>query len=525
MTEQLRDIKTTGNHSWDEALQTYYKPQIAVMLFLGFSAGLPLLLIFSSLSIWLREAGVARAEVTYFALGALAFSFKFIWAPLIDKLPLPILFSVLGRRRSWLLVSQLAIAGAIISMAMVDPAFGLKGMAFAVIALGFSAATQDIVIDAYRIEAADADNQAAMSAVYIAGYRIGMVVSGAGSLIIAAKLGVEGEYQYAAWQQTYFIMAGFMLVGIITTLLIKEPQSAQTEKHYLHSLLDYVRFIFLFATFVSAFIICYLYIIDIVYSGSIARTGFFIESFRLLFSLLFAVIISYSLVLMKIINKEMVFSTYIEPFYDFFIRYKKIFVFILLLVGLYRISDILLGTLANIFYTDLGFTKEEIGYTSKTFGLIMTIVGGFTGGILSIRFGVMRILLLGAILSAATNLLFIYLAYMGHDLVVLTIVIAADNLSAGLSMAAFVAYLSSLTSLSFTATQYAILSSVMTLLPKTLSAYSGTVVENVGYSSFFIGTTLIGIPVIILILYIMKQQKINPETENLQTENFRSGNQ
>ncbi len=514
MTEPLNNIKKSAGHSWHEALLSYFKPKIVVMLFLGFSAGLPLLLIFSSLSIWLREAGVSRAEVTYFALGALAFSFKFIWAPLIDKLPLPILFSALGRRRSWLLVSQLAIAGAIVAMAMVDPAFGLKGMAIAVIVLGFSAATQDIVIDAYRIEAADADNQAAMSAIYIAGYRIGMVVSGAGSLIIAAKLGVDGEYQYAAWQQTYFIMAGFMLIGIITTLLIKEPKSRQAEKHYLHNLLDYVRFIFLFATFVSSFIICYLYFKDIVYSGSLAKTGFFIESFRLLASLLFAILVSYSLVLMKIINREMVFSTYIEPFYDFFIRYKNIFVFVLLLVGLYRISDILLGTLANIFYTDLGFTKEEIGYTSKTFGLIMTIVGGFMGGILSIRFGVMRILLLGAILSAATNLLFIYLSYTGHDLVALTLVIAADNLSAGLSMAAFVAYLSSLTSLTFTATQYAILSSVMTLLPKTLSAYSGTVVDNIGYSNFFIATTVIGIPIIILILYIMKQQTLNIQSDS-----------
>ncbi|VAX01471.1 AmpG permease [hydrothermal vent metagenome] len=502
-----------STHSWHEALLTYFKPKVVVMLFLGFSAGLPLLLIFSSLSIWLREAGVARSEVTYFSLAALAFSFKFIWAPLIDKLPLPILASLLGRRRSWLLVSQLAIALSIISMAMVDPVYGLQSMAIAVVALGFSAATQDIVIDAYRIEAADADNQAAMSAIYIAGYRIGMVVSGAGSLIIAAKLafaqGVgEGNYSYFAWQYTYFIMAGFTLVGIITTLFIKEPKKIKDDSKYIHSLLDYIRFVFLFGIFISTFVVCYIYFNQLGIANSNGFLGFLYESMRLLLSLVLAIIMAYSLVLMKIINRNMVYTTYVEPLYDFYSRYKNIFFFVVLLIGLYRVSDIILGTVANIFYTDLGFSKEQIGYTSKTFGLIMTIVGGFAGGILSVRFGVIRILLLGAVLSAITNLLFIYLASMGDDIVTLGIVIAADNLSAGLAMAAFVAYLSSLTSLSFTATQYAIFSSLMTLLPKTLSAYSGTIVEQFGYNWFFIGTTLIGLPVIALIFYlILKEQK------------------
>ncbi len=516
MTEQT----PISQHSWHEALLTYFRPKVVVMLFLGFSAGLPLLLIFSSLSIWLREAGVARSEVTYFSLAALAFSFKFIWAPLIDKLPLPILVSLMGRRRSWLLVSQLAIALSIISIARVDPAYGLQSMAFAVVALGFSAATQDIVIDAYRIEAADADNQAAMSAIYIAGYRIGMVVSGAGSLIIAAKLateqGSEVIYDYAAWQYTYLIMSGFTLVGIITTLLIKEPQQIKDGSKYIHSLLDYVRFIFLFGIFVSTFIVCYVYFKSF---GINYFSGFIFESIRLLFSLFVAVLVAYSLVLMKIINRNMVYTTYVEPLYDFYQRYKNTFFFIILLIGLYRVSDIVLGTIANIFYTDLGFSKEQIGYTSKTFGLIMTIVGGFAGGILSVRYGVNRILLLGAVLSALTNLLFIYLASVGHDIWALTIVIAADNLSAGLAMAAFVAYLSSLTSLSFTATQYAIFSSLMTLLPKTLSAYSGTVVEQVGYTWFFIGTTIIGLPVIALIFYlILKQQKLSSNNNSVVNE-------
>jgi len=503
------ELFPVSKHSWNEALLTYFRPKVLVMLFLGFSAGLPLYLIFSSLSVWLSEAGVARSEITYFALAALAFSFKFIWAPLVDKLPIPFLFTLFGRRRSWLLVAQFAIAASIISMALVDPANGLQAMAFAVVALGFSAATQDIVIDAYRIEAADADNQAAMSAIYIAGYRIGMIVSGAGSLIIAEKLGVEGEYHFSAWQQTYFIMAGFTLVGIITTLIIKEPQNVQNENKYLHCLSDYARFIFLFVIFTAAFILSFIYFKEIGLNSTSSVVSFLYGVLRLFTSLVFAIIVAYSMVLLNIVNRKMVYSTYIEPFYDFYSRYKNVFLFILLLIGLYRVSDIVLGVVANIFYTDLGFTKAEIGYTSKTFGLIMTLVGGFAGGILSIRFGIMRILLLGAILSAATNLLFIVLASVGHDLILLSVVIAADNISAGLSMAAFVAYLSNLTNLTFTAMQYAIFSSLMTFLPKTLGAYSGSVVDEVGYSWFFVGTTVLGIPIIFLIVFLIIKERKN----------------
>lgn len=506
MTKQ----QSITRHSWREALRTYFKPKILVMLFLGFSAGLPLYLIFSSLSIWLLEAGVARKEVTYFALAALAFSFKFIWAPLIDKLPMPVLFSILGRRRSWLIVSQFAIAASIITMAMIDPEQGLQAMAIAVIALGFSAATQDIVIDAYRIEIAEVDNQAAMSAMYIAGYRIGMIVSGAGSLIIAGQLGVDGEYHYIAWQQTYLIMASFTLVGIITSLIITEPENTQSKNKYLHSLINYVRFISLFVIFTASFIIWFIYFKDFGFSSSSSVITFFIAVLRLLSSLVFAIFIAYCLVLMKFVKRQMVFSTYIEPFYDFYKRYKNSFIFILLLIALYRVSDIVLGVVANIFYTDLGFTKEEIGFTSKAFGLIMTLIGGFSGGILSVRYGVMRILLVGAVLSAVTNFLFIFLASAGHNIAVLSVVIAADNISAGLSMAAFVAYLSGLTNLSFTAMQYAVFSSLMFLLPKTLGAYSGTFVDSVGYTWFFTGTALLGIPVIILIYYLIIKEAATP---------------
>ncbi len=483
--------------NWLTAFNVYLNRRVVAMLFLGFSAGLPLFLIFSTLSLWLREAGVDRSAVTYFSWAALAYSFKFIWAPVIDKMPLPFLHELLGRRRSWLLVAQLAVILAIAWMAMIDRAQGLEGMAIAAVLLGFSSASQDIVIDAYRIEAVKKQYQAAMSAMYIAGYRIGMLVSGAGGLYLASYFGSENQYNYDAWQTTYLIMAAVMLVGVVTTLLIKEPEVNKKVETYLHKLSDYLRFFVMFIVMVGAFVYGY----QIFNFGF--TNGFINEVVRLLISLLFSLAGIYLLVSLNIVNKKMVFNTYIEPVADFFKRYGKAAILILLLVGLYRISDIVLGVIANVFYYDLGFSKNEIATTTKVFGLIMTLIGGFLGGLMTMRYGVVRILLLGAILSALTNLLFMWLAQSGNDIILLRGVIAADNLSAGLASAAFIAYLSGLTNISFTAVQYAILSSLMTLLPKLLGGYSGSMVNELGYSSFFLMTTLLGLPVIVLITYLM----------------------
>lgn len=487
--------------SWSTALHIYLNRRVLTMLFLGFSAGLPLLLIFSTLSLWLREAGVDRSAVTYFSWAALAYSFKFVWAPIIDKLPLPVLHSLLGKRRSWLIVAQLLIISAIILMAMTNPANGLEGMAIAAVLLGFSSASQDIVVDAYRIEIISEKYQAAMSAMYIAGYRIGMMTAGAGGLYLAAFFGVENEYSYSAWQTTYLIMSSVMLVGIVTTLLIKEPDKNINEESYLHDLSDYIRFVLMFAVMVASFI----------YGFNVFNFGlsiaFINEFIRLLLSLFLSLGAMYLLVMLNVVNREMVYGTYIEPVVDFFKRYGKTALIILLLVGFYRVSDIVLGVISNVFYQDMGFNKNEIATTAVLFGLIMTLVGGFFGGIMTMRYGVMRILLLGAILSSLTNLLFMLLAQNGHDIVLLGFVIAADNLSAGIASAAFIAYLSGLTNISFTAVQYAILSSLMTLFPKLLGGYSGSMVNELGYSTFFLITALIGLPIIILIYYLMRKKQ------------------
>ena len=492
------------------------RPSALTMLFLGISAGLPILLIFSSLSVWLREAGVERSAVTFFSWAALGYSFKFIWAPLVDMLPLPFLTAGLGRRRGWLLSSQLLVATAIVSMSSIDPAQGeasLVMMALAAVFLGFSSATQDIVIDAYRIEVAEDSLQALLASMYIAGYRIGMLIAGAGSLFLADFFSSgAGGYSYFSWQKTYLIMAAFMGVGILTTLLSREPE-VYSKKRAHYSSLDYGRFFLLFLLVATAFGLSF-FMFD-GYLGFISRwvedravidpliAGFFIQVIRFSLSVSVAACVAVICTRFGLVKIEMVESGYIAPIRDFFLRFSfRSALLILLLVGFYRLSDIVLGVVSNVFYLDLGFSKSVIAGITKTFGLGMTLAGGFLGGVLTVRYGVLRILFLGAFLSSATNLLFMFLAGVGSDSVVLTFVIGADNLSAGIATTAFVAFLSSLTSVSFTAVQYAIFSSMMTLLPKLIGGYSGGMVTQMGYSSFFMMTAVMGIPVMLLILII-----------------------
>jgi len=511
--------------SWSNSMRAFLHPRAIAMLFLGFSAGIPILLIFSSLSLWLSEAGLKKSAITMFSWAALGYSFKFIWAPLIDRLPVPVLTRAIGRRRAWIFVSQLAVIGAIMLMALTDPTSGewaLWWMAFGAVLLGFSSATQDIVIDAYRIESADKDLQAMLSATYIAGYRIGMVVAGAGALFIADFYGSTKEaYNYEAWRVAYLAMAGAMTLGLLTTIVIREPEMSEVARGD-YETSDYLRFLLLFALAVAGFILVRLLTskdgwgtgmptplfsaIDGLKALITEQTGnktlasTLTGTLRLFCALAVAGLIGYFGMKAGIANRQMVSESYVDPVREFFRRYGMGLALLLLaLVGLYRISDIVLGVISNVFYQDVGFTKTQIASVSKLFGLLMTIGGGFLGGLLAVRYGVMRILFLGALLSMATNLLFIWLEYTGPEIAMLYAVIGIDNLSAGLASAAFVAFLSSLTNISFTAVQYAIFSSLMTLLPKIIGGYSGTIVEQNSYSYFFMLTFLMGIPVLLLI--------------------------
>ncbi len=517
-------------------MQAWLHPRVLTMLLFGFSAGLPLLLIFSTLSLWLREAGVARSTVTFFSWAALGYSFKFVWAPVIDTLPLPFLTAKLGRRRSWLLVAQSAVIAAICLMALTDPTAGeqsLTYMALAAVLLGFSSATQDIVIDAYRIECAEQELQALLSSAYIAGYRLGMLMAGAGALYLAAwfagaysasmeigtiKLSLHANlgmitYNYSAWRNSYLIMAAVMLVGLATTLLIPEPEVNKRITDYPAAY--YLRFLLLFLCTVGVFIAVFISTGGIVtmlnglFNGLFGTallehvspfSTFLAETVRLLLSVLAALLAAVFLMRANLADGSMVSQTYINPVLDFFNRYGlRTALLLLTLIGFYRVSDIVLGVIANVFYQDLGFSKEVIASVIKTFGLFMTLLGGFLGGTLTVRYGVMRILFLGALLSSLTNLLFMLLASVGSNVPLLCVVIAADNLSAGIATTAFVAFLAGLTNISFTAMQYAIFSSLMTLLPKLLGGYSGTMVTAWGYQWFFLATTLMGIPVLWLI--------------------------
>ena len=500
-----------------DSLRIFLDRRVITMLFLGFSAGLPILLIFGTLSVWLREAGVARSMVTYFSWAALGYSFKFVWAPLIDQLKLPVLGRLLGRRRSWLLVAQCAVICAIWIMSSVDPAIdnaigGDRGalvvMALGAVLLGFSSATQDIVIDAFRIESAEPKLQAILSSTYIAGYRIAMIVAGAGALYLADYLGsVQANYDYEAWKLTYRLASAAMLVGIVTTLCVSEPAASGSSSLNLR---QNVQLIVLFLACSLTFISSYLlsangsselrnWLIELFDNKALAST--LVESLRLAMGVLLCAIVARLLTGLHVVGKGIVEMSYVAPVRDFFDRYGLVSAWLLLaLIGLYRISDIVLGVIANVFYYDLGFTKTEIATVSKFFGLGMTIVGGFVGGWLAFQFGVMPVLLLGAVLSAATNLLFMMLSGIGHEISMLYLVIGADNLSAGIAGTAFVAFLSALTNIRFTAVQYAIFSSLMTLLPKILGGYSGSMVDSIGYANFFIFTALIGVPVILLII-------------------------
>ena len=511
------------SRDWLQSIHGFRHPRAICMLFLGFSAGLPLLLVFGTLSVWLREAGVDRATVTFLSWAALGYSFKFVWAPIIDRMPVPILTRVIGRRRAWLLVSQFAIILSLLWTSSFDPQNDLLVLTvLGAVCIGFSSATQDIVIDAYRIESAPPDLQAMLSATYIAGYRIGMVVAGAGALWMADIFG-GGEYSFSAWSWVYRLMACFMIVGIVTTLINPEPKIVESAKSAFVATSDFMRFFLVFILAVTAFACGFILTAEplntfktalVKYAGmNRTAAGLMIETGRMVFSISLASLTAWILVTIRLVQFEHVRETYISPVTDFFTRYGKLALVILLLVGTYRISDIVLGIIANVFYLDMGFTKSQIAHYSKFWGLMSSIAGGLLGGVLALRFGVLRTLLMGAVLAPASNLFFVALASNPVEQLLLWVVVV-DSLSAGIASAAFVSYLSSLTNIRFTAMQFAIFTSIMLLLPKLIAGYSGTMVNEVGYETFFVITALIGLPVIALILWLQRLMR-SSETDTV----------
>ena len=422
----------TSFRAWLCTLKVYTQPASWRMLALGFSAGLPLLLVLGTLSFWLREAGIDRTTIGYLSWVGLAYAFKWVWAPLVDRLPLPGLTRRLGRRRSWLLLSQLLIAAGLLGMASQNPQLALTPMVWSALVVAFGSATQDIALDAYRIESASMQEQAALAATYQTGYRLAMIWAGAGVLWVATLAqGAQLGYAVRAWQVAYSVMAACMVVGIVTVLLSPEPQPrplppSRSVQEWLHSAL-------------------------------------------------------------------------VAPFADFIARYRWQAALVLGLIAVYRISDVVMGIMANPFYVDMGYTKAQVAAVTKIYGVLMTLLGAFVGGAMAMRWGVMRVLMLGALLSASSNLLFAWLAGQAPTTVGLTLVVSADNLAGGIASAAFIAYLSSLTNVQYSATQYALFSSMMLLAPKWLAGFSGQFVDAYGYSPFFISTAALGLPVLVLV--------------------------
>lgn len=432
-----------SKQSWLSILKVYTEWPTLRMFLLGFSAGLPLLLVLGTLGFWLREAGIDRSTIGYLSWVGLIYAVKWVWAPLVDRLPIPLLTKGFGRRRAWLLISQCMIILGLMGMSMNDPAKSLDMMVWCALVVAFGSATQDIALDAFRIESAQMSRQGALVAAYQTGYRIAMIWAGAGVLWIAARTEAvtSSNYDAKAWQFAYLCMAASMSVGILTVLLSKEPIAIKLT----------------------------------VPRNAIAWL------------------------------KEVL----LDPFSDFVKRYRWHAILILSLIATYRISDVVMGIMANPFYVDMGYSKDEVAAVTKIFGIVMTLLGALLGGALTLRFGVLKMLFVGAMLSATSNLLFAWLATQGHDLTGLIIVISADNLSSGVASAAFIAYLSSLTNIKYSATQYALFSSMMLLAPKWLAGFSGVFVDTYGYQNFFVSTAVLGIPVLALVgfvIWIVDQQ-------------------
>lgn len=441
------------------------------MLFLGFSAGLPFLLVFSTLNARLADVGVETATIGFFSWLGITYSIKVFWAPVVDRLKLPLLDRLLGKRRSWILLAQAGIATGLYLMAHVDATVAPEMMAFCGLLVAFSSATQDVAIDAYRIEIAEERLQAALAATYIFGYRLALLVAGAGALYLA---------EFWSWQVSYEVMALLVGVGMATVLIVREPgvnhfAAAQDIAEKIeHEASKRTHLNPRLARFVGWF-----------------------------------------------------YAAIAGPFLDFFRRYKELAILILVMVAVYRISDIAMGVMANPFYLDfMGFSKTQVADVTKIFGFFMTIAGSLVGGVLVVRYGVRRILLAGAIMTAATNLLFVVLAQYPPNIATLALVVSADNLSGGIANVALIAWLSSMTSAAFTATQYALFSSLMTLPGKFIGGFSGIVVAGFGYAEFFLVAGIMGVPAILLAIYMMRKGErldaLAPRNEAVEQEPSRS---
>jgi PAT family beta-lactamase induction signal transducer AmpG len=398
-----------------------------VILLMGFSSGLPLLLGFSTLSYWLSREGVSLAAIGGLLAASAPYSVKFLWAPLIDQARLPVFTSLFGRRRGWMLAIQLLLAASLAALGAGDPRDSIAYIAAMALVVAFLSASQDIVIDAYRIEILDEAEQGAGAAMTQTGYRFGLLVAGAGAIALA---------DFVAWVWIYALMAALVGVGMIAALIAPEPDAPAR--------------------------------------GEPERPS----------------------------APATLHRAVVRPLTDLLGRDG--IAWILLFVLLYKYGDAVAGAMANPFYHQIGFSGVEIASVTKVFGVAATLLGVFAGGLLVAKFGVWWSLVAGGLLQAVTNLLFAALAAAGHDITFLAIAVGADNFAGGLGSAAFVAYLSGLCNVSFTGTQYALLTSLMALGRTLFATGSGWLAGEIGWVWFFVSTTALAVPGLALLLWLRR---------------------
>jgi PAT family beta-lactamase induction signal transducer AmpG len=427
---------------WREVVRALSNPKVLLTLALGFGSGLPFLLTGATFGLWLREHDVSLAAIGFLSWVGLAYSFKFLWAPIIDKIDAPFL-GFLGRRRSWMALSQIAVGGALIWMAIVGPEGGLTVLGVAALVVAFASATQDIVVDAWRIESADdTEDLALITSAFQLGYRFAILAANALILFVANGIG---------WAGAYALYGAGMSIALIATLIAREPISRAAQSSP------------------------------------------------------------------AIWTPRGIYDAIVGPFVAFLKTHGGMAVLMLAAISLYRLPDFVMGPMVGPFYVDVGIPREVIGSVRLTFGLVGTLLGISAAGLCALRFGFGKTLLLGAILGPGSNIAYTLLAWNGYSPALFSGVLFTENFSEGFAGAALVAYMSSLTSIGYTATQYALLSSFYALLGKVLKGFSGQAVEalqastggNVmqGYALFFLGTALVGIPALVLCLILNRQTK------------------
>jgi MFS family permease len=503
---------------WRDVLRGLRQPKVAVMLLLGLSAGLPFMLVGNTMGLWLREGGIELTAIGFLSWVGIMYSMKFLWAPIIDKVDVPLL-GRLGHRRGWMLLAQIVVAAGLVGMALITPQGGLIPFAVLALVAAFASATQDIVIDAWRIESADSGEELSLlSAAYQLGYRFALLLTDAWILVIAAKIG---------WVASYELVAGLMLLGMIAVMFARESRKAPVASAV--ELPDprggklgvsdamVVRWLLavpfgLFALIESALLLV----------GSAMLPSFPIASI-LVAALIFWWLIrrpagpipeaTWSRPLVRPLLR--LFDAVIGPLIMFFREHGKAALLILVAISVYRLPDFVLGPMANPFYNDLGIAKETVGAVRGSVGWVATTIGIVVAGVSALRLGLISTLMLGAILGPGSNLAFAYLAHSGGDPTVFSVVMAIDNFCTGFAGVALVGYMSSLTSLGYTATQYALLSSFYALPGKFLKGLSGAAVDGLAkthglidaYALFFIGTALVGIPALLLCLWLVRHTR------------------